>query len=127
MASLAQPQSPTEVLELGPPRFDLLRWITTVDHKDIGILYLLTTGVFFLLGGLEALLMRVQLALPRNTFLDPGAYNAVFTMHGTTMIFLVVMPMLLGFSNYIVPLQIGARDMAFPKLNALVAYLESLT
>ena len=72
-----------------------------------------------MLGGLEALLIRVQLAVPRNTFLDPGAYNAVFTMHGTTMIFLVVMPLLLGFANYIVPLQIGARDMAFPRLNAL--------
>jgi cytochrome c oxidase subunit I len=101
----------------------LLRWVTTVDHKDIGILYLVTTLVFFGLGGLEALLIRVQLAVPGNTFLTPDAYDAVFTMHGTTMIFLVVMPMLLGFANYIVPLQIGALDMAFPRLNAMSYWL----
>jgi cytochrome c oxidase subunit I len=101
----------------------LLRWVTTVDHKDIGILYLLTSCAFFALGGLEAVLIRIQLAVPRNTFLDPASYDAVFTMHGTTMIFLVVMPILLGFANYIVPLQIGARDMAFPKLNAFSYWL----
>src|SRR5919199_6281933 len=101
----------------------LLRWATTVDHKDIGILYLLTTLVFFGLGGIEALMIRVQLAVPGNTFLQADAYNAVFTMHGVTMIFLVVMPMLLGFANYIVPLQIGALDMAFPKLNAMSYWL----
>jgi cytochrome c oxidase subunit I len=101
----------------------LLRWATTVDHKDIGILYLLTTLVFFGLGGIEALLIRVQLAVPNNTVLQADAYNAVFTMHGVTMIFLVVMPMLLGFANYIVPLQIGALDMAFPKLNAMSYWL----
>jgi cytochrome c oxidase subunit 1/cytochrome c oxidase subunit I+III len=101
----------------------LLRWVTTVDHKDIGILYMTTSAVFFVLAGLEALLIRIQLAVPRNNFLDPGAYNALFTMHGTTMIFLVVMPVLLGFANYIVPLQIGARDMAFPKLNAFSYWL----
>src|SRR4029077_13329477 len=101
----------------------LLRWVTTVDHKDIGILYLTTGLAFGLIGGLEALLIRTQLAVPRNTFLDPAAYDAVFTMHGTTMIFLVVMPVLLGFANYIVPLQIGARDMAFPRLNALSYWL----
>jgi cytochrome c oxidase subunit I len=101
----------------------LLRWVTTVDHKDIGILYLVTSLGFFVVGGLEALMIRTQLAVPRNTFLDPGAYNAVFTLHGTTMIFLVVMPLLLGFSNYIVPLQIGARDMAFPRLNAFSYWL----
>ncbi len=97
--------------------------MTTVDHKDIGVLYLLTTIVFFVIGGVEALLIRLQLAVPRNTFLDPATYNAVFTMHGTTMIFLVVMPLLLGFANYIVPLQIGARDMAFPRLNAFSYWL----
>src|SRR5919199_1873203 len=101
----------------------LLRWATTVDHKDIGILYLVTTLVFFGVGGIEALLIRVQLAVPGNTFLEADAYNAVFTMHGVTMIFLVVMPMLLGFANYIVPLQIGALDMAFPKLNAMSYWL----
>jgi cytochrome c oxidase subunit 1/cytochrome c oxidase subunit I+III len=101
----------------------LLRWVTTVDHKDIGILYLLASLAFFGLGGIEALLIRIQLAVPRNTFLGPGEYDAVFTMHGTTMIFLVVMPVLLGFANYIVPLQIGARDMAFPRLNAFSFWL----
>jgi cytochrome c oxidase subunit I len=101
----------------------LLRWVTTVDHKDIGVLYLVTSGLFLLLGGLEALLIRVQLAVPRNTFLDPESYDALFTVHGTTMIFLVIMPLLLGFANYIVPLQIGARDMAFPRLNALSYWL----
>jgi cytochrome c oxidase subunit 1 len=96
-----------------------LSWITTVDHKRIGILYLYSAFIFFLVGGVEALLMRIQLARPENTFLSPDTYNQVFTMHGTTMIFLVVMPMAVGFGNYFVPLMIGARDMAFPKLNAL--------
>src|SRR5690349_10543085 len=114
MATVAYPLEPPIV---SPRPAGLLRWVTTVDHKDIGVLYLLTTLVFFVLGGIEALLIRIQLAVPRNTFLEADAYNAVFTMHGTTMIFLVVMPMLLGFANYIVPLQIGARDMAFPRLN----------
>ncbi|HEV2207261.1 MAG TPA: cytochrome c oxidase subunit I [Verrucomicrobiae bacterium] len=97
----------------------LFSWVTTVDHKRIGILYLGTVAMFFLVGGVEALLLRVQLAIPRNTFLSPGAFNQIFTMHGTTMIFLVVMPGLVGFANYLVPLMIGARDMAFPRLNAL--------
>ena len=101
----------------------MLRWVTTVDHKDIGILYLLTSLAFGLCGGVEALLIRIQLSVPRNTFLGPDAYDAIFTMHGTTMIFLVVMPVLLGFANYIVPLQIGARDMAFPRLNAFSYWL----
>jgi cytochrome c oxidase subunit I len=98
-------------------------WVTTVDHKRIGLLYLVTSAAFFLVGGVEALLIRLQLAVPRNTLLSPAAYNAVFTMHGTTMIFLVVMPVLLGFANYFVPLMIGARDMAFPRLNALSYWL----
>jgi cytochrome c oxidase subunit I len=98
-------------------------WATTLDHKKIGILYLLTTIVFFLIGGIEALLMRIQLAVPRNDFLGPQAYNALFTMHGTTMIFFVVMPLLLGLANYVVPLMIGAPDMAFPRLNALSYWL----
>src|ERR1700730_13797924 len=119
MASVASPYPTVE----GFRPVGLLRWVTTVDHKEIGILYLLTSLGFFVLAGVEALLIRVQLAVPRNTFLDPAAYDAVFTVHGTTMIFLVVMPVLLGFANYIVPLQIGARDMAFPRLNALSYWL----
>ncbi len=101
----------------------LWHWLTTVDHKEIGILYLATTAGFFVLGGVESLIMRVQLAVPRASLLEPGQYNALFTMHGTTMIFLVVMPMLLGFVNYLVPLMIGARDMAFPRLNAMSYWL----
>src|SRR6476646_224395 len=97
--------------------------MTTVDHKAIGLLYMGTVAVVFALGGFESLLMRWQLSAARNDFLSPAAYNALFTMHGTTMIFLVVMPGLLGFANYFVPLQIGARDMAFPRLNALSYWL----
>jgi cytochrome c oxidase subunit I len=93
-------------------------WITTTDHKRIGIMYLWTVAVFFILGGVEALLMRIQLGAPDNTFLEPERYNQLFTMHGTTMIFLVVVPVWAGFANYLVPLMIGARDVAFPRLNA---------
>jgi cytochrome c oxidase subunit 1/cytochrome c oxidase subunit I+III len=101
----------------------LLSWVSTVDHKRIGILYMSTTLVFFAAGGLEALLMRMQLAFPRNHFLSPEAYNQIFTMHGTTMVFLVVMPMLTGLGIYLVPLMIGARDVAYPRLNALTYWL----
>src|SRR5207237_5330547 len=104
MVTVASPY-PAPV-EAEPRPTGLLRWVPTVDHKDIGILYLVTSFGFLLLGGLEALVIRIQLAVPRNTLLDPGSYDAVFTTHGTTMIFLVIMPMLLGFANYIVPLQI---------------------
>ncbi len=93
-------------------------WLTTVDHKKIGILYGVTSFVFFLIGGIEALLLRVQLGSPDNTFLSAEAYNQVFTMHGTTMVFLVIMPMSAAFANYLMPLMIGARDVAFPRLNA---------
>ena len=95
------------------------RWLATTDHKDIGIMYIVSAMVFLLLAGIEALLMRIQLATPENTFLTPELYNQLFTMHGTTMIFLFGMPILVGISNYMVPLMIGARDMAFPRLNAL--------
>ncbi len=98
-------------------------WIATVDHKKIGILYLLTALVFFAVGGTEALVMRLQLARPNATLVSPDTFNQLFTMHGTTMIFLVVMPTLSGFANYFVPLMIGARDMAFPRLNALSYWL----
>jgi cytochrome c oxidase subunit 1/cytochrome c oxidase subunit I+III len=98
-------------------------WIATVDHKRIGILYMLTSLFFFTVGGIEALLIRIQLARPNLRFLSPDAFNQIFTMHGTTMIFLVVMPTLVGFANYFVPLMIGARDMAFPRLNAFSYWL----
>ncbi|MEA2144502.1 MAG: cytochrome c oxidase subunit [Solirubrobacteraceae bacterium] len=98
-------------------------WVTTTDHKRIGIMYMVTTFVFFLMGGAEALMMRLQLGAPNNTLISPQTYNALFTMHGTTMIFLFVVPMMAGLANYFVPLMIGARDMAFPKLNALSYWL----
>ncbi len=98
-------------------------WITTTDHKKIGIMYMITGFFFFLMGGVEALLIRTQLAVPDNTVLSPNVYNQIFTMHGTTMIFLFVMPFLTGLGNYVVPLMIGARDMAFPRLNALGYWL----
>ncbi|MGH2711940.1 MAG: cbb3-type cytochrome c oxidase subunit I, partial [Actinomycetota bacterium] len=96
----------------------LVSWLTTVDHKRIGILYGVTAFVFFIVGGVEALLLRIQLARPENTFLNESTYNQIFTMHGVTMIFLVVMPLSAAFFNYLIPLMIGARDVAFPRLNA---------
>ncbi len=97
----------------------IMDWITTVDHKKIGILYLIAGGFFFLIGGLEAILIRIQLWQPMNDFLSADMYNQVLTMHGTTMIFLAAMPILFALMNAIVPLQIGARDVAFPFLNSL--------
>jgi cytochrome c oxidase subunit I len=93
-------------------------WITTTDHKKIGIMYLWTVAVFFLVGGVEALMMRLQLGVPDNSLLSPEKYNQILTLHGTTMIFLVVVPVWAGFANYLLPLMIGARDVAFPRLNA---------
>jgi cytochrome c oxidase subunit 1 len=81
--------------------------------------------LFLLIGGVEALLMRIQLVLPHNTFLSPATFNRMFTMHGTTMVFLVGMPILFGFGNYLVPLMIGARDMAFPRLNAFSFWISA--
>ncbi|MGH3991701.1 MAG: cbb3-type cytochrome c oxidase subunit I, partial [Pseudonocardiaceae bacterium] len=100
-----------------------LAWLTTTDHKRIGIMYLFTTFLFFILGGVEALIMRIQLAMPDNTAITPETYNGLVSMHGTTMIFLFVVPIFAGFANYFVPLMIGARDMAFPRLNALSLWL----
>ena len=98
-------------------------WLTTADHKRIGLLYIWTSLVFFVLGGLLALLMRTQLATPNEHVVTRESYNQLFTMHGTTMVFLVIVPILAGFGNYLVPLMIGARDMAFPRLNALSYWL----
>ncbi len=93
-------------------------WVTTVDHKRLGILYILYALLFLVVGGVEAALMRIQLIRPHNDFVSPQAFNQLFTMHGTTMIFFVAMPVMFGFANYLVPLMVGARDMAFPRLNA---------
>jgi cytochrome c oxidase subunit 1 len=101
----------------------LLQWISAVDHKMLGIMYLLVSLLFFVVGGAEALLMRIQLAQPLNHFLSAEAYNQLFTMHGTTMIFLVAMPAIFGFSVYMVPLMIGANEMAFPRLNSFSLWL----
>jgi cytochrome c oxidase subunit I len=94
-------------------------WLTTADHKRIGARYMVVAMVYFTLAGAGALLLRIQLAAPLNTVLDPETYNQVFTMHGTTMIFLVATPILSGFGNYFLPLVLGARDMAFPRMNSL--------
>jgi cytochrome c oxidase subunit I len=101
----------------------LLGWLTTTDHKKIGILYFINSLAFFVVGGILALLMRTELARPGTQFLSPHAYDQVFTEHGTLMIFLFIFPMLAGFGNYFVPLQIGALDMAFPRVNALSFWL----
>src|SRR5256712_1976780 len=96
----------------------LHEWVATVDHKRLGILYILYALVFLVIGGIEAGIIRIQLIRPHNDFVSPQVFNRMFTMHGTTMIFFVVMPVLFGFANYLIPLMIGARDMAFPRLNA---------
>jgi cytochrome c oxidase subunit I len=100
-------------------------WVTTVDHKKIGLMYISYALIFLLIGGLEAVLMRIQLAVPNNTFVSPQVFNRLFTMHGTTMVFFVGMPILFGFGNYLVPLMIGARDMAFPRLNAFSFWISA--
>jgi cytochrome c oxidase subunit 1 len=104
---------------VSPPAVSRLHgWITTVDHKRLGILYILYGLLLLLIGGIEATVMRIQLVVPHNHFVSPQAFNRMFTMHGTTMIFFVVMPIVFGFGTYLLPLMIGARDMAFPRLNA---------
>ncbi|MGH3034547.1 MAG: cytochrome c oxidase subunit I [Gaiellaceae bacterium] len=117
MAVRAEPVAPTW------KEGRVLSWVTTVDHKRIGVLYLVTSFAFFLAGGLMALLMRLQLSQAENDILTRNDYNALFTIHGTTMIFLFVVPILAGFGNFMVPLMIGARDMAFPRLNAASYWL----
>ncbi|MBM3806058.1 MAG: cytochrome c oxidase subunit I [Actinobacteria bacterium] len=93
-------------------------WVFTIDHKKLGIMYAVTAMFFFIVGGIEALLIRLQLAAPNGKVLNADLYNQMFTMHATTMVFLFIMPMAAGFANYFLPLQIGARDVAFPRLNA---------
>jgi len=101
-------------------------WVTTVDHKRLGILYIVYALIFLVVGGIEATIIRIQLIRAHNDFVSPQVFNRMFTMHGTTMIFFVAMPILFGFANYLVPLMIGARDMAFPRLNAFSFWLTAL-
>ena len=116
---IAKPLAVPPVGEAVQPLFDRVHgWITTVDHKRLGILYIAYALVFLVIGGIEATIMRIQLIRPHNDFVSPQVFNRLFTMHGTTMIFFVAMPIVFGFINYAIPLMIGARDMAFPRLNA---------
>src|SRR5437879_2299022 len=101
----------------------LHEWVTTVDHKRLGVLYIVYALVFLVIGGIEAMIMRIQLIAAHTDFVSPQVFNRMFTMHGTTMIFFVAMPLVFGFANYLVPLMIGARDMAFPRLNAFSFWL----
>jgi len=104
----------------------LHEWVTTVDHKRLGILYIVYALIFLVIGGVEAAIIRIQLMRPNNDFVSPQVFNRMFTMHGTTMIFFVAIPVLFGFANYLIPLMIGARDMAFPRLNAFSFWLTAL-
>ncbi len=100
-------------------------WLATVDHKKIGLMYIGYALIFLVVAGFEAILIRIQLSLPNNHFVSPQVFNRLFTMHGTTMVFFVGMPILFGFGNYLIPLMIGARDMAFPRLNAFSFWISS--
>src|SRR5271169_4150422 len=112
--------------EASRPLVDRLHdWVTTVDHKRLGILYILYALFFLVVGGIEATILRIQLIRPQNDFVSPEVFNRMFTMHGTTMIFFVAMPIVFGFANYLVPLMIGARDMAFPRLNAFSFWMSA--
>ena len=119
----AQPILPPMVIsperESSRPMVQVLHdWIITVDHKKLGMMYFGYGIVFLVIGGIEAAIMRTQLAVANNHLVSPETFNRLFTMHGTTMIFFAAMPIVFGFANYLVPLMIGARDMAFPRLNA---------
>ncbi len=119
---MASIESPLEHPGIRKPEFSfsavLYRYVATVDHKRLGLMYVVASLVFLVIAGIMAAVMRAQLALPNGHVVSPATYNRLFTMHGTTMVFLVGMPLLAGFSNYLIPLMIGARDMAFPRLNA---------
>src|SRR5439155_25435606 len=124
MAVMSAPLSRVGGMVVAPPAIaepaygGVWSWLTTVDHKRIGILYGVSAGTFFVIGGLEALVIRLQLWTPNNTLVGAQMFNALFTMHATTMIFLAIMPLGAAFFNFILPLQLAARDVAFPLLNA---------
>ncbi|MBS1525789.1 MAG: cytochrome c oxidase subunit I [Bacteroidetes bacterium] len=114
---IPEPEKPLPGLTISSDQ-GLIQWLSSVDHKQIGIMYLWLSVLFILVGGIEILLVRIQLAVPNNHFLNPEVFNQLFTMHGTTMIFFVLAPAIFGFATYFVPLMIGANDMAFPRMNA---------
>jgi len=125
--SVLKPMVVSPAQEAAKPLFDQVHaWIVTVDHKKLGLMYIGYGILFLVIGGIEATIMRIQLAIPNNHFVSPQTFNQLFTMHGTTMVFLVGMPLLFGFANYFVPLMIGARDMAFPRLNAFSFWMSAL-
>jgi cytochrome c oxidase subunit 1 len=116
----------TSAREPRPLMLEMLHaWVTTVDHKKIGLMYIGYALIFLVIAGLEAIVMRVQLAVPQNSLVSPQVFNRMFTMHGTTMVFFVGMPILFGFGNYLIPLMLGARDMAFPRLNAFSFWISA--
>jgi cytochrome c oxidase subunit I len=115
----SRPASQVGLLRRPNAQTGLVSWLTTIDHKKLGILYLVSSFVFLGAGTIESFLIRLQLMFPEQRLLNPDLYNQMFTMHGVTMVFLAIMPMGIGFANYLVPLMIGARDLAFPRLNAL--------
>src|SRR5580704_14592591 len=108
-----------------PPLDVVYEWVSTIDHKKIGLMYIVYALIFLVIGGFEAVLMRIQLAVPNNHFVSPQVFNQLFTMHGTTMVFFMGMPILFGIGNYLVPLMIGARDMAFPRLNTFSFWISA--
>ncbi len=126
MATTTAAPASAPVHDASPGQTGLWSWVTTVDHKRIGVLYLYTALFYLLVGGLEAALIRTQLARPNLSVVSAETYNQLFTMHGTTMVFLVVMPLSAAFFNYLIPLQIGARDVAFPRLNAFSYWVYAL-
>jgi len=117
------PQIATTEVAKPAPLQRWVSWFTTTDHKRVGILYIVTTFAFFAVGGAEAVMMRLQLGVANNTLITPVHYNQLFTMHGSTMMFLFLTPMIAGLGSYLLPLQIGARNVAFPRLNALSYWL----
>src|ERR1700745_2392663 len=114
----------TAQVSVGRPWVQALHeWVTTVDHKRLGILYVLLALLFLIIGGIEAIIIRMQLIRPHNDFVSSQVFHRLFTMHGTTMIFFVIMPVMFGFANYLIPLRIAARHMAFPRLDAFSLWL----
>src|SRR5690349_19113767 len=121
------PEFNTELHQLWQPQAGITGWLSAVNHKHIGKRYIVTAFLFFIFAGIAALLMRIQLMFPENTFLNADQYNQIFSTHGITMMFLFAVPVMQGVGLYFVPLMIGTRDVAFPKLNALGYYVYLLS